>query len=138
MSKIKACSTFLLEMISSKKIFTLICSGLNLFLICKLFYTFTLIKPTTTYKGEKELETIDLPEIVLCADPGFKLEVLEKYGYRTSSRYFFGDIGQAGNLFGWNGEAGVQNSSLEILEESLMFDRELRRKTIKFVGYAII
>ena len=125
MSKIKMCSAWLLQVISTRKIFTLICSALTLFLFCKLLFTFAVIKPTTTYKGEKDLETTDFPEIVLCADPGFKLEVLEKYGYRTSSRYFFG---QVGNLFGWNGEVGVQNSSLEILEESLMFGRELRRK----------
>ena len=92
LSKIKMCSTRLLEIISIRKIFTLICSALTLFLFCKLLFTFSVVKPTTTYKGEKELETIDLPEIVVCADPGFKVEVLENYGYVSGDSYFVGDI----------------------------------------------
>ena len=116
------CSTWLLEVISTKKTFTLICFSLTLFLISKLLFTFAVTKPTTTYKEEKELETIDLPEIVVCSEPGFKLEVLEKYGYLSGDLYFVGDIEGVQKLSGWNGDVGVENSSHDILEESLVID----------------
>ena len=139
MPKIKICFTWLLAGISARNIFTLICSAFTLFLIGKLLFTATVIKPTSTYKGEKELETIDLPEIVICADPGFKLEVLEKYGYGSGDFYFIGFVGGVGNLTGWNGEDGVENSSLAILEESLVIDNDDTQwswEPIWWVGYS--
>ena len=116
------CSIWLQEVFSVRKIFTLVCSAFTLFLISKLLFTFTVTKPTTTYKEEKELETFDLPEVVICSEPGFNLEVLKKYGYRRGINYYFGDIGK---FSGWNGGVGVRKSSQEILEESLIFDSQL-------------
>ena len=115
------CSIWMKEVISARKIFTLICSAFTLFLISKLLFTFTVTKPTTTYKEEKELETTDLPEIVVCSEPGFKLEALKKYGYKRGINNYFGDIGK---FTGWNGGVGVQKSSQEILEESLIFESQ--------------
>ena len=139
MAKIKTCSIWLLEFISLRKIFTLVCSALTLFLVFNLLFTFAVTKPTTTYKEEKELESRDLPEIVVCADPVFKLEVLEKYGYKSGDVYFVGDvIGEYKNFSGWNGEANVQYSSHEILEESLVIDTDDTLwgwEPIQFVGY---
>ena len=85
---------------------------------------YSVTKPTTTYKQEKELETIDIPEIVACSEPGFKLEVLERYGYERGIYYFFGQ-GVDGEFSGWNGGVGVENSSHEILTRSLIIDSHL-------------
>ena len=136
-SKLKMCSGWLnVEVINTRKFFTLVCFVLTLFLISKLLFTFGVTKPTTTFKEEKELETIDLPEIVVCSDPGFKLETLKKYGYQRGFSYYLGDI--LWRFSGWNGGVGVQNSSQEILEESLMFDSQLvnDKRTIKWAGYS--
>ena len=132
------CSTWLLEVISAKKIFTLICSALTFFLFCNLLFTFAVSKPTSTYKQEKELETFDLPEIVVCPDPGFKLDVLEKYGYSSGDFYFVGYIKKGvQKLYGWNGDVGVENSSRDILEESLVINTPLigKAKLWQSVGY---
>ena len=81
MFDVKNCCFWVLEFITMKKIFTFGCSALTLFLISRLFYTVVVLKPTTTYKEEKGLETIDIPEILICLDPGFDIKVLKEYGY---------------------------------------------------------
>ena len=125
MSKLISCLIRLLNWIcSTKKIFTLVCSALAFYLIYKALFAFSVTKPTTTYKEEKELETIDLPEIVACSDPGLKLEVLERYGYERGINYYFGQGGD-GRFVGWNGGDGEQDSSDEIFERSLIIDSHL-------------
>ena len=124
MSKLRLCSTWLLDCISLKKISTLVCSALTFYLIYRVLFVYSVTKPTTTYKQEKELETIDIPEIVACSEPGFKLEVLERYGYERGIYYFFGQ-GVDGEFSGWNGGVGVENSSHEILTRSLIIDSHL-------------
>ena len=136
------CLAWLQEVISAKKIFTLVCSALTIFLFSKLLFTFAVSKPTSTYKQEKELETFDLPEIVVCPDPGFKLDVLENYGYSSGDFYFVGYIKKytkkgVQKLYGWNGDVGVENSSRDILEESLVINTPLigKAKLWQWVGY---
>ena len=86
--KLNMCLTWMvLQVISTRKMFTLVCCVLTFFLISKILFTFAITKPTSTFKGEKELEFFDLPEIVVCPDPGVKFDVLEKYGYTTRLRY---------------------------------------------------
>ena len=125
---------WVLEFITMKKIFTFGCSALTLFLISRLFYTVVVLKPTTTYKEEKGLETIDIPEILICLDPGFDINVLKVYGYERGFDYYKGDIPKyykdyfngnipKGLFYGWNGENDVQMSSIEILEESLLIKK---------------
>ena len=112
------CNCWLLEHLTIRNLSTLICSLLTLVLICQELYTYAVIKPTTTSTEEKELETRDLPETVLCVQPGFDSDVLEKYGYVMSNTYFRGSIdGQ--KFVGWNGDKNENVSSYEILEESL-------------------
>ena len=88
MHKLNMCLTWMVvQVISTRKTFTLVCCVLTFFLISKILFTFAITKPTSTFKGEKELEFFDLPEIVVCPDPGVKFDVLEKYGYTTRLRY---------------------------------------------------
>ena len=115
MFDVKNCCFWVLEFITMKKTFTFGCSALTLFLISRLFYTVVVLKPTTTYKEEKGLETIDIPEILICLDPGFDIKVLKEYGYERGFDYYKGDIpkyykdyykGNIPNGFfhGWHGE----------------------------------
>ena len=122
MFDVKNCCFWVLEFITTKKIFTSGCSALTLFLISRLFYTVVVLKPTTTYKEEKSLETIDIPEILICLDPGFDIKVLNKYGYESGFDYYKGNLPKR-FFYGWNGKKDVQISSIEILEESLMIKK---------------
>ena len=70
-----------MEVLTFKNMFTLTCSILTLALICQVLLTFAVTRPTTTSKEEKELEIADLPEVVVCLDPGLNFETLEKNGY---------------------------------------------------------
>ena len=46
-------------------------------LIYQELVNFSVIKPTSDFKEEKKLETSDIPEIVLCVEPGFDSKVLD-------------------------------------------------------------
>ena len=83
-----------MEIFTFKNTFTLICSILTLALIYQVLFTYVVEKPTTTSKEEKELEITDLPEVVICLNPGLKYKTLMKYGY--SGTYLTGQIGQIG------------------------------------------
>ena len=76
-----------MKVFTFKNMFTLICSTLILVLIYQVLFTFTVTKPTTTSKEEKELEIADLPEVVVCLDPGLNFETLEKNGYIGTYHY---------------------------------------------------
>ena len=85
-----------------KNTLTLVCVSLTLFLICQEVVTLTITKPTTTSKEEKELETSDFPEVLVCLVPGFDAEIMfKKYGY-TNSQYYRG-LGRE-EFVGWNGK----------------------------------
>ena len=70
-----------------RKIFKIFCTLLTLLLIGQELFTFVIVKPTTTSKEEKDLESSDLPEVVVCLEPGFDTEVLKNYGYKTLAYY---------------------------------------------------
>ena len=128
-SKLKICLRSPLCFMPAKKILSFLCSFLTVFLICRVLFTCLVTKPTTTYNEEKELSTEDLPEIVVCANPGFKQAVVEKYGYNRGVEYYFGFIPRGKGYSGWNGGLGVeQNSSFEMLEESFTVDHHLIEK----------
>ena len=71
--------------LSLKNLLTLVCGSLALFLIYQEFVTLTVTKPTTTSREERELETSDLPEVVVCLVPGFDRHVTKKYNYSSPS-----------------------------------------------------
>ena len=48
-------------------------------------------------KEERNLETADIPNVVICLDPGFDDKVLRKYGY-VSYRYFEGEMNRKEKL----------------------------------------
>ena len=94
-----------------KNAFTLLCSAITLLLIYQLVVTFVVEKPTTTAKLEKKLEKSDLPQVVVCMDPGLNSLALKKFGYHDTS-YFEGKLQPHSSLFvGWNGDAFANKSA---------------------------
>ena len=67
---------------SVKNVFTAVCTILTGLLIFKELFSFAVLRPTNTYQEEKQLDRSDLPEIVVCPDPGFDSDDLRKYGYK--------------------------------------------------------
>ena len=116
--------------ISFKNSFKLVCFSLTLLLIYQESVKFSVTKPTTTSTEEKDLETSDLPEVVLCPVPGFNDEVIYKYGY-SNVAYYRGLVGSKNGktyvrtFVGWNGRTEQNRSSNEILEEILTIDSQL-------------
>ena len=101
-----------------KYLFTSLCIGLTLLLIYQELVNFVIIRPTSNSFAEKKLETTDIPEVVLCVDPGFNSKVLNKYGYKAVT-YYRGTMGYRTPFVGWNGDENETKSSQEILEEAL-------------------
>ena len=99
-----------MEMFTFKNMFTLTCSILTLVLIYQVMFTYLVTKPTTSAKEGKELEITDLPEVVVCLDPGLNYESLEKNGYYGS--YVSGQLVFGGKFVGWNGGEHGNKSSL--------------------------
>ena len=107
-----------------KNAFTLLCSAITLLLIYQLVVTFVVEKPTTTAKLEKNLEKSDLPEVVVCMQPGLDSLALKRVGYHAST-YFEGALQPNSSLFvGWNGNSSENKSSHEILEEALLLPKD--------------
>ena len=105
--------------ISLKNAFTAICSILTLFLVYQVLFTYIVERPTSTSKEVRPLEVADLPEVVICLDPGLNYTALIKYGYHGS--YVMGTKSSGKKKFvGWNGGEGENKSSEEILEEALL------------------
>ena len=101
-----------------KNISAVVCLAITLVLIFELLQEFMAEKPTTTAKLKEQLEITDLPDVVVCMNPGFDSETLKKYGYDGYS-YFMGTNGWA--FVGWNGHEDPNKSSREIFEETLLF-----------------
>ena len=103
-----------------RKVFALLCAILTLILIYQQLVAFAITKPTSSFREEKKLESRDLPEVVLCFEPGFDSKVLEKYGY--SILYYSGSMD--GAFVGWNGGENETASSKDILDDVLVVDAQ--------------
>ena len=94
-----------------RNIFIVLCSTITLFLLYQLLLSFAIEKPTTTTTIEKKLETTDLPDVVICMDPGYDNGTLNKYGYHSSAYYRGVLQPRASSPFvGWNGGIHVNNT----------------------------
>ena len=131
-------SFFEKPLVTARTLFTLVCSVLTILLLLQELYNFVITKPTSTSIDEKQLETADIPDVVVCIDPGFNKTALEKYGY--SGTYYRGSM-DGEKFVGWNGNGS--KSSHEILEEvlldgtafhSLLRYVNFRRDNVDYVG----
>ena len=107
---------------TSKNVFTLLCSALTLLLIYQLVMVFLVEKPTIAAKLEKKLEKSDIPEVVICMEPGFNHLTLKTVGYRVNT-YYRGALQPYSSFIGWNGDTNANKSSHEILEEALLLPK---------------
>ena len=105
----------------SKTIFAVICWAITIGLLIKLLHTFSVAKPTTSTKIEKNLEDTDIPEVVICLDPGYNNVTLAKHGYNVNS-YWQGAMQSYTKFVGWNGNSS-ENQSHEIFEEAMVFPK---------------
>ena len=127
-----------------KNVFALVCTILSALLIFQELFSFAVTRPTITYQEEKELDRSDLPEVVVCPDPGFDSDDLRKHGYEKTYSYYRGSA-DGTKFLGWNGGEKVRNlSSHDILEDVLILDNSLSgentatvegKKLIKVQGY---
>ena len=139
------CLTKFLSLCSLEKVFKFACTVLTLILIGQEVVNFAITKPTVTSMEEKDLEIDDIPEVLICIEPGLDKEVLKKYGYNRSALYYRGSQaqaypgrranGRADHFIGWNGDKNETKSSLEILEEALIIKHEHINK-VKFITWA--
>ena len=67
------------EPFSLRNLFHLICTLLTFFLIGQDLFTLAVVRPTIASKEGKDLEIADIPEVLICLEPGFDFNVLEKY-----------------------------------------------------------
>ena len=115
-----------------KNIFTAVCTVLTLLLIFQELYSFVVLKPTSISGEEKVLEASDLPEVVICADPGLDPKAIEKYGY-DRDKYYRGSI-DGDKFIGWKGSQ-KKKAVLDILEEVLIMKSTNLISTNPEVGY---
>ena len=106
-----------------KSIFKVLCLAISFFLILQLIYVFVDEKPTSTTNLDEMLDITDLPEVIICMDPGFNNSVLEKYGYNINYFWRGASTGPGEKFVGWNGDKDYNKSSHEILEEALLFPK---------------
>ena len=116
-----------------EKVFKFACALLTLLLIGQELANFAIIKPTVTSKEKKGLEIVDIPDVVICMEPGFDIEVLKQYGYTRTPLYYKGTRPSDFKFIGWNGDKN--KSSLEILEEALLV-KQKHIKDAKFISWA--
>ena len=120
------CRNLRLDFCSFRNFFKLICALLTVFLIYQELFTFAIGKPTTTSKEDREIDINDIPEVVMCLEPGIDTNVLRQYGYKQVTKYYRGATIKKFN--GWNGNTAGKKSSKEILEEALIVkDKHLKR-----------
>ena len=84
------CLTKFFYLCSLEKVFKFACALLTFLLIGQELVNFAIIKPTVTSKEKKGLEIVDIPDVVICMEPGFDIEVLKKYGYTRTPLYYRG------------------------------------------------
>ena len=101
-----------------KNMFTVLCVILTIVLTCQVIFTAMVTKPTTTSKGVRKLDVADLPEVVVCLDPGLDSASLERNGYHITT-YWRGVMHLDGPFVGWKGNGS--RTSREIFEEALHF-----------------
>ena len=128
------------QLLTARNFFTLVCSGLTIFLITQELYNFAITKPTSTAKEEEQLRASDIPEVVVCPDPGFNSSAFEKHGYMHLGTYYRGSM-DGDKFVGWNGNGN--KSSQDILEDiflaggniqSLLSYATFRRDNVDYVG----
>ena len=127
------CLLKFLDLCSFEKVFKLACALLTFLLIGQELVNFAITKPTVTSMEEKGLETDDIPEAVICFEPGFDKEKLKKYGYNRTVQYYRGVRPSDFKFIGWNGAKNEIKSSLEILEEALF----IKDNDVKFITKAL-
>ena len=119
--------------VSLKNVFTSICLILTMCLIYQVLFTYVVEKPTSTSKEVRQLDVADLPEVVVCLDPGLNYTALAKYGYYSS--YMMG--ANQKKFVGWNGGGeGESKSSKDILEEALLVPDFNKTRLITWVTYS--
>ena len=112
------CSWWFSKHITLRNLFTSACALISAFLIYQELYRYLIVKPTTTAKEEKEIRLSDIPETLICREPGFNITVLQKYGYFTYDTYYRGSM-DGTHFVGWNGLKNESKSANSILEEAL-------------------
>ena len=117
------CFIWIQQLIDLRKVFTLLCAILTLLLIYQETVAFSITRPTSNFREEKKLETRDIPEVVLCFEPGFDSKVMKKYGYTNT--YFRGAMDGKQGFIGWNGGENETKSSQDILEEALVIKNQI-------------
>ena len=76
----------------------------------------------------KAVENNDIPEVVICLEPGIDTNVLRQYGYNNVKTYY---RGATKKFIGWNGNTTGKKSSKEILEEALIVkDEHIKRSNM--------
>ena len=121
--------SWLWKHLTSRNMFTFICSVLTFLSICQELNNFVYLKPTTTSKEDKEVGPADLPETLICLEPGFDSGALKRYGYYRVNKYYRGSL-DGTKFVGWNGDGdkNENKSSHVILEEALRVDKNFRSK----------
>ena len=110
------CDLQIMSYITPKNFFSLICTLLTITMVYRELYTFIIERPTTISKEEGILGMDDLPEVVICSEPGLDLRSVDKYGYLRDTYYRGSSDGQ--KFIGWNGLKN-ETSAKDILEEAL-------------------
>ena len=128
------CRCWRLGFCSFANLCKVICALLTLILICQEVFTFVVEKPTTTSREQKYINIKDIPEVVICLEPGIDTTVLEKYGLHKRI-YYKGKVivHYKSKFIGWNRNETM--SANEILEEALIVKDE-HVKSSKFIFYA--
>ena len=122
--------------INLKNMFTVLCSILTMLLIYQLLLTYLVKKPTTTSEQKKDLELSDLPEVVVCLEPGLNSSALEQNGYHPTM-YWRGVLQLEGQDFvGWNGGKDTNKTSRDILNEALLIKDVNKTELVRYNGYS--
>ena len=114
---------WLFKQLTLRNLLTSVCAILSALMILQELYNFMIVKPTTAAKEEKEMMFSDIPETVICANPGFYSAVLARYGYGNGF-YHRGSM-DGKHFVGWNGHKNESKSADSILEEALTVGKKI-------------
>ena len=115
-----------------KNFLALVCTSLTLLLVYQELYTFSIARPTTISTEEGIIEKEDLPEVVICSEPGLDLKVVDRYGYKRDTYYRGSHDGK--KFVGWNGVKNEKPSE-EILEDVLTIKDTSLLRSDREVGF---